>query len=57
MVSQTVRSFGNVQDAVDIPNLVDIQRGSYESFLQKDVAPTKRKCVGLEALFRELFPI
>ncbi len=57
MVSQTVRSFGNVQDAVDIPNLVDIQRGSYESFLQKDVAPTKRKCVGLEALFREIFPI
>ncbi|MHC4487206.1 MAG: DNA-directed RNA polymerase subunit beta, partial [Planctomycetota bacterium] len=54
---QTVRDFGKVSDAVEIPDLVAIQRRSYEHFLQKDVAPTKRKCIGLEALFREIFPI
>ena len=57
MVSQAIRDFGKVGDAVDIPDLVAIQRASYDSFLQKDVVPTKRKAVGLESLFREVFPI
>jgi DNA-directed RNA polymerase subunit beta len=57
MVSQVIRNFGKVHDAVEIPDLVAIQRNSYELFLQYDVAPTKRKCIGLEALFREIFPI
>ncbi len=54
---QTVRSFGKVRDAVEIPDLVAIQRRSYERFLQEGAVPTKRKCIGLEALFREIFPI
>ncbi|MHC4424082.1 MAG: DNA-directed RNA polymerase subunit beta, partial [Planctomycetota bacterium] len=54
---QTVRNFGRVSDAVKIPDLVAIQRGSYERFLQKDVTPTRRKCTGLEALLREIFPV
>ncbi|GAH65254.1 unnamed protein product, partial [marine sediment metagenome] len=54
---QTVRNFGKVRDAVKIPDLVAIQKRSYGRFLQKDVAPTRRKCIGLEALFREIFPI
>ncbi len=54
---QAVRSFGKVQDAVKIPDLVAIQRRSYERFLQENVALTKRKCIGLEALFHEIFPI
>jgi len=54
---QTVRNFGKVRDAVEIPVLVAIQRASYNRFLQEDVAPTRRKCVGLESLFREIFPI
>jgi DNA-directed RNA polymerase subunit beta len=57
MVSQTVRNFGRVRDAVDIPDLVAIQRKSYDEFIQKDTAPTRRKCFGLEAIFREIFPI
>ena len=57
MVLQTVRSFGKVAEAIEIPDLVAIQKTSYERFLQKDVPPTKRKCIGLEALFREIFPI
>ena len=51
---RTVRDFGKVRDAVGIPDLVEIQKRSYEHFLQKDVAPTKRKCIGLEALFQDL---
>jgi DNA-directed RNA polymerase subunit beta len=54
---QSVRNFGKVQDAVEIPDLVAVQRKSYDRFLQKDVAPTKRKCRGLEAIFSETFPI
>jgi len=57
MVLQTVHNFGKVPDAIDIPDLVAIQKRSYGRFLQKDVAPTKRKCIGLEALLREIFPI
>ncbi len=54
---RTIRNFGRVRDAVEIPDLVAIQRASYSRFLQEDVAPTRRKCVGLESLFREIFPI
>ncbi|MGE5293247.1 MAG: DNA-directed RNA polymerase subunit beta [Solirubrobacterales bacterium] len=57
MVVPTFRSFGKMQDAVEIPDLVAVQRVSYDRFLQKDVAPTKRTDTGLEALFREIFPI
>ena len=57
MVSRTIRDFGRVSDAVKIPDLVAIQKKSYERFLQKDVLPTKRKRLGLEALFREVFPV
>ncbi|MBN2315532.1 MAG: DNA-directed RNA polymerase subunit beta [Sedimentisphaerales bacterium] len=55
--SRVIRNFGRVHDAVEIPDLVAIQRKSYDTFLQIGVAPTKRKDSGLEALFRETFPI
>ena len=48
--SRVIRNFGRVRDAVEIPDLVAIQRKSYDNFLQNDVAPTKRKDAGLEAL-------
>ncbi len=57
MVTRIVRNFGKVQDAVEIPDLVAVQRSSYDRFLQKDVPPTKREDQGLESLFREIFPI
>jgi len=57
MVLRTVRDFGKVRDVVEIPDLVAIQKRSYERFLQRDVMPTRRKCIGLESLFREIFPI
>ena len=57
IAGQTERCFGKLPDIIGIPNLVAIQRKSYDEFLQRDVAPTRRKPVGLEALFRETFPI
>ncbi len=57
MALKTVRNFGRIPDVLEIPNLVAIQQKSYDNFLQMDVEPTKRKCAGFEALFREIFPI
>ncbi|RKY25199.1 MAG: DNA-directed RNA polymerase subunit beta [Planctomycetota bacterium] len=57
MGTQAVRNFGKVRDAVKIPDLVEMNKKSYKRFLQPDVAPMQRKCQGLEALFREVFPI
>ncbi|MHC4458070.1 MAG: DNA-directed RNA polymerase subunit beta [Planctomycetota bacterium] len=57
MVLRNVRHFAKVQDVIEIPDMVAIQRKSYGRFLQKDVLPSRRKRIGLEALFREVFPI
>jgi DNA-directed RNA polymerase subunit beta len=57
MKSQAVRNFGKIGDAVDVPDLIEVQLKSYSRFLQANVPPEKRKNIGLEALFREIFPI
>ena len=57
MKSRNVRIFGKIGDAVPVPNLIEVQIASYERFLQSGLAPSKRKDSGLEALFREVFPI
>ncbi|MEZ0386586.1 MAG: DNA-directed RNA polymerase subunit beta, partial [Verrucomicrobium sp.] len=50
-------NFGKIKEPVEPPNLIEIQLKSYEEFLQKDIAPSKRKDLGLQAVFREVFPI
>ena len=40
-----------------MPDLIDIQTKSYQDFLQCDVAPQKRKDNGLQAIFKEIFPV
>ena len=57
MTSQTIRNFGKMGDAIAIPNLIEIQRTSYNRFLQDDVKPMKRENKGLQALLTEIFPI
>ncbi len=49
--------FGRIKKVWDIPNLIDIQRKSYEKFLQKEVAPAKRANSGLQGAFKSVFPI
>ncbi len=51
------KSFAKIPAAVEIPYLIEIQRNSYQQFLQMDIDPEKRKNVGLEGVFRSVFPI
>ena len=57
MKSRNIRNFGKIGDAIEVPDLIEVQLASYSRFLQADAAPEKRKDIGLEALFREIFPI
>ena len=50
-------SFGKIKDIVDAPDLLNIQLESWESFLQSDTSPVRRKNKGLQAVFKMNFPI
>jgi len=50
-------NFGKVSSFLEVPNLIDIQKNSYEQFLQKDVSADKRQDVGLQAALLSIFPI
>ncbi|HEX7001328.1 MAG TPA: DNA-directed RNA polymerase subunit beta [Trueperaceae bacterium] len=52
-----IRSFGRIREVIELPNLTNIQIKSYESLLQKDKTPAQREEVGLQAAFKEVFPI
>ncbi len=49
--------FGKLQNTYDPPDLIEIQTKSYHEFLQEDVPPAKRADHGLQAIFKEIFPI
>ena len=51
------KDFGKQKPALDVPDLLTLQVESYEKFLQKDVDAGKRKNIGLQAAFNNLFPI
>ncbi len=51
------RSFASSKCIVDVPNLIDIQRRSYEAFLQADVPAEERTDTGLQGVFKSIFPI
>ncbi|MFO0552783.1 MAG: DNA-directed RNA polymerase subunit beta [Polyangiaceae bacterium] len=51
------KNLGRVRRIVDIPNLIDIQKSSYDKFLQMTVPTNQRHEVGLQAVFRSVFPI
>ncbi|MAM92083.1 MAG: DNA-directed RNA polymerase subunit beta [Opitutaceae bacterium] len=51
------KNFGKLKDTLTPPNLIEIQIDSYLDFLQKDAPIQERKNDGLEAVFREVFPI
>ncbi|MBN1655145.1 MAG: DNA-directed RNA polymerase subunit beta [Deltaproteobacteria bacterium] len=50
-------NFGTIDTVIGIPNLIDIQMQSYQKFLQIDVDPNDRKDIGLQGVFRSVFPI
>ena len=49
--------YGKLSDVLELPDLIEIQSNSYRDFLQMDVSPNRRKLVGLQAVFKEVFPI
>ncbi|HEV7842252.1 MAG TPA: hypothetical protein VGO69_01075, partial [Pyrinomonadaceae bacterium] len=51
------QDFSKIKTAVRIPNLIEIQRESYNRFLQMDFLPEERQNTGLQAVFRSVFPI
>jgi DNA-directed RNA polymerase subunit beta len=51
------KSFAKLTKVIDIPNLIDIQKRSYDKFLQLDVPPDQREDVGLQGVFKSVFPI
>ena len=51
------KSFGRIPEIAQMPNLIEVQRQSYEAFLQRDVAQSDRVLNGLEEVFRSVFPI
>jgi len=58
MVLKRIRkSFGKVQSKEAIPNLIHVQIDSYKDFLQFDVPAEERRNVGLQSVFKEMFPI
>jgi DNA-directed RNA polymerase subunit beta len=51
------RSFGKIKKIIEIPNLIEIQKRSYDDFLQVGVSTEDRADVGLQAVFKSVFPI
>ncbi|HEX6439164.1 MAG TPA: DNA-directed RNA polymerase subunit beta, partial [Candidatus Binatia bacterium] len=51
------RSFGRIKRIIDLPYLIEIQKNSYELFLQKDASAAQRENIGLQEVFKSVFPI
>ncbi len=51
------RSFGKIKDIVPVPNLIEIQSRSFNEFAQLDCLPSERQLIGLEKVFKDIFPI
>ncbi len=51
------KSFAKIGEVIEKPHLIDMQRVSYEKFLQIDVDPDERDDSGLQAIYKSVFPI
>ena len=49
--------FSKIKTSVPIPNLIEVQKRSYERFLQMDLLPEERDDIGLQSVFKSVFPI
>ncbi|VBB42196.1 RNA polymerase, beta subunit [uncultured Desulfatiglans sp.] len=55
--SRPRRNFGKIKKVMEIPSLIEMQKISYERFLQKDLPPEERQDIGLQGAFESVFPI
>ena len=51
------KTFGRIPEVAPMPNLIEVQRASYDHFLQMGVLPEQRVSVGLQEVFKSVFPI
>jgi DNA-directed RNA polymerase subunit beta len=51
------KSFGRISEVAPMPNLIEIQKSSYDHFLQVNVSVENRDNVGLQEVFKTVFPI
>jgi len=51
------KTFGRIVEISEMPNLIEVQKSSYDHFLQMGVPTEKRESVGLQEVFRSVFPI
>ncbi|MBW2514587.1 MAG: DNA-directed RNA polymerase subunit beta, partial [Deltaproteobacteria bacterium] len=51
------KNFGKIRKIVDIPDLIGMQRESFARFLQMDIPPEEREEIGLQAVFKSVYPI
>ena len=49
--------FSKISTTINIPNLIEVQKRSYERFLQMYSLPHEREDIGLQAIFKDIFPI
>jgi len=50
-------TFGSITEVASMPNLIEVQRTSYETFLQRDIPAHEREDIGLQEVFKSVFPI
>jgi DNA-directed RNA polymerase subunit beta len=51
------KSFARIPEIAPLPNLIELQKTSYENFLQMGVSAEKRSSTGLQEVFQSIFPI
>ena len=51
------KSFGKIPIIASLPNLIEVQKRSYDNFLQLRKNPGERDNSGLHAIFKSVFPI
>src|SRR5215831_1515873 len=51
------KTFGRIPEVAPMPNLIEVQKSSYDHFLQKGVPAERRNSVGLQEVFKSVFPI
>ncbi len=51
------KDFSKIREIIEVGNLIEIQTKSYREFLQKDVPPEERRDIGLQKVFKTIFPI
>ena len=49
--------FSKIRSSIQIPNLIEVQKNSYQRFLQMDLLPSEREDGGMPSVFTSVFPI